>query len=155
MQSEQGLIYSSRALETDTGATRGQKQAKNGPKRPKSMFSSDRSLLFRIFSPISLNEVRTRSNILIESFGNWYRGHNRPKTGQKCPKMAKIDFWAAAPKGTKPCRTQGESVRPSVRPSSRLSVHPPHPILRALSPLGPFLTQILPNSPNPSNMAQI
>ena len=32
-------------------------------------------------------------------------------------------FWAAAPKGTKSCRTQGESVRPYVRPS----VPPPHP----------------------------
>ena len=29
-----------------------------------------------------------------------------------------VTFWAAAPKGTKSCRTQGESVRPSVRPSA-------------------------------------
>ena len=27
--------------------------------------------------------------------------------------VPKIRFWAAAPKGTKSCRTQGESVRPS------------------------------------------
>ena len=30
---------------------------------------------------------------------------------------------AADPKGTKSCRTQGESVRTSVRPSVHLSVH--------------------------------
>ena len=30
-------------------------------------------------------------------------------------------FWAAAPKGTKSCRTQGESVRPSIRSSVLLS----------------------------------
>merc|ERR1712074_529682 len=56
------------------------------------------------------------------------------------------------------CRAQGESVHPSIHSSVRLSVRPsipPCPILRALSPLGPILTHILPNSPNPSNMAQI
>ena len=39
-------------------------------------------------------------------------------------------FWAAAPKGTKSCRTQGESVRPFIHPSVRPSVRmyvPPHP----------------------------
>ena len=61
-------------------------------------------------------------------------------------------FWAAAPKGTKSCRTQGESVRPSVRTSVRPYVRPPHPILRALSPLGPKSKQ---NSPNPSKMVLI
>ena len=45
-------------------------------------------------------------------------------------------------------------VRPYVRPYVRTSI-PPCPILRASSPLGPILTQILPNSPNPSNIAQI
>ena len=59
-------------------------------------------------------------------------------------------FWAAAPKGTKSCRTQEESVHLSIRPSV-----PACPILRASSPSGPILTLILPNSPNPSNMTQI
>ena len=40
IQSELGQIYSLRALETDTGAITGQKQAKNGLKWPKSAFSS-------------------------------------------------------------------------------------------------------------------
>ena len=62
-----------------------------------------------------------------------------------------FSFWAAAPKGTKSCRTQGESVRLYVR----TSVRPPCRILRASSPSGPILTPILPNSPNPCNMAQI
>ena len=37
-----------------------------------------------------------------------------------------VCFWAAAPKGTKSCRTQGEflSVRPFVRSSVRSSVPP-------------------------------
>ena len=35
-----------------------------------------------------------------------------------------IPFWAAAPKGTKSCRTQGEFVHPSVRPSVRPFVSP-------------------------------
>ena len=43
----------------------------------------------------------------------------------------------------------------SVRPSVRTSVRPSPPFLRASSPSGPILTQILLNSPNPSNMAQI
>ena len=48
---------------------------------------------------------------------------------EKSPEMR---FWAAAPKGTKSCRTQGESVRPSVRTSVRPYVRPsvppwPHP----------------------------
>ena len=44
-----------------------------------------------------------------------------------------LGFWAAAPKGTKSCRTQGESVCPSIRPSIHTYVHrsvpplPPHP----------------------------
>ena len=64
-------------------------------------------------------------------------------------------FWAAAPKGTESCRTEGESVRLFVRLSVCPYVHPPLPHPQGLSPLGPILTQILPNSLNPSNMAQI
>ena len=53
-------------------------------------------------------------------------------------------------RGRSPVEHRGNlSVRTSVRTS------PPCPILRALSPSGPSLTLILPNSPNPSNMAQI
>ena len=48
-------------------------------------------------------------------------------------------FWAAAPKGTKSCRTQGEFLRPSVRPS----------------PPTPFSGICLLWSANPSKMAQI
>ena len=43
-------------------------------------------------------------------------------------------FWAAAPKGTKSCRTQGKSVRPSVRPSVRTSVRTSVPPSRAQEP---------------------
>ena len=49
MQSELGQIYSLRALETDTGAITGQKQAKNGLKWPKKTFSSKLLKLFGIF----------------------------------------------------------------------------------------------------------
>merc|ERR1712121_164927 len=60
-------------------------------------------------------------------------------------------------RGRSPVEHRGNlSVRPSVRTSVRASIRTsPHPILRALSPLRPILTQILQNSPNPSNMAQI
>ena len=63
--------------------------AKNGLKWPKSAFSSNWLVLFGIFLPISLIPLRTRKNILIRTFKHLYRGHNRPKTGQKQPKMAK------------------------------------------------------------------
>ena len=42
-----------------------------------------------------------------------------------------MPFWAADPKGTKSCRTQGESVRPSIR----LSVPPRWDLRGQLSPL--------------------
>ena len=83
IQSELGQIYSLRALETDTRAITGQKQAKNGLKWPKLTFLSKKSKLFGIFLQISLNSVRTGSTVLIESFGHRYRGRKRPKTGQK------------------------------------------------------------------------
>ena len=53
---------------------------------------------------------------------------------------------AAAPKETKSCRTRGESVRLSIHPSVHPFVPPPQPLWL-------ILTLILPNSPNPSNMA--
>ena len=63
-----------------------------------------------------------------------------------CPAWVVYDFcWGGA--GQKPQRGQSP-VCTSLRPS-------PHPILRALSPLGPILTQILPNNAKPSYMAQI
>ena len=60
---------------------------------------------------------------------------------------------ARAPKWTKSCRSQGESVCPSVCTS--LCPFIPQSNLKALSPLESILTQILPNSPNPRNIAQI
>ena len=66
IQSEIGQIYSLRALKTDTGIISGQKKAKNGLKWPKLASSLNRSLLIRIFLPISLNAVGTRSNILYD-----------------------------------------------------------------------------------------
>ena len=68
IQSEIGQIYALRALNADTRVIKGQKQAKNWLHWPKSAFSSDRSLLFQFFWPISLNPVITSSNIPIESF---------------------------------------------------------------------------------------
>ena len=60
-------------------------------------FLLKRSLLFRIFLLISLNQARTRSDTLIESLGRWYRGHNMPKTGQKWLNMAKIGIFIIRP----------------------------------------------------------
>ena len=45
--------------------------------------------LFGFFLQISPIPIRTRKNILIRTFQHSYRGHNRPKTGQKWPKMVK------------------------------------------------------------------
>ena len=64
-------------------------------------------------------------------------------------------FWAAAPKGMKSCRTQGEYVHLSVLMCIYTYVRPTCLILKALSPSKSFLTQRLPNSPNRSNMAKI
>ena len=86
-------MYSLRAINTDTGVITGQKQAKNGPKWSKLAFSSNKSFLSRVFSFISPNPVRTRSNMLIDSFENKYGGHNGPKTGQKRPQMVKIGIF--------------------------------------------------------------
>ena len=47
------------------------------------------------------------------------------------------------------------SICPSICTYVRPKFRPFRPILRALSPLGLILTHILPNSPNPSNMAHI
>ena len=48
----------------------GQKQAKNGPKTPETVFFSRISELLKIFWPIILNPVRTKSNIVLASFRN-------------------------------------------------------------------------------------
>ena len=58
-------------------------------------------------------------------------------------------------RGQSPVEHRGNLFVHIIRPSVRMYVRPPSLILRASSPLGPILTQILPNSPNPSNMAQI
>ena len=63
-------------------------------------------------------------------------------------------FWAAAPKGTKSCRTQGESVRPSVRPY----VRPPPPHSQGFVSFGAQIQakwlKSKQNGPNPSKMAK-
>ena len=64
MKLELGQINSLRALETDTGAITGQKW----PKMAKIDISSKISKLYGIFLKISLNLVKTRTKILIESF---------------------------------------------------------------------------------------
>ena len=90
------------------------------------------------------------------------KSHSSPKavSGQRYPCPAKVVCalgWGGA--GQRPQREQSPVKHRgnlSVRTYVHMSVCPsPHPILRALSPLGPILTHILPNSPNPSNMAQI
>ena len=62
--------------------------------------------------------------------------------------IEKDGFWAAAPKGTKSCRTQGESVRPYV---------PPHP--QGFVSFGAKIQTVWPkskqNGPNPAKMGQI
>ena len=59
-------------------------------------------------------------------------------------------FWAAAPKGTMSCRTQGESLRPSVRPS------PPQPHPQGFVSFGAQIRAKWPkskqNGPNPGKM---
>ena len=67
--------------------------AKNGLKWPKSAFSSNWSLLFGLFLPVLFILHWTKKNILIWTLHHSYRGHNRPKTGQKWPKMAKIGLF--------------------------------------------------------------
>ena len=47
-------------------------------------------IVIPIFLPISLIPLRNRKNILNRTIKHLHRGHNRPKTGQKWPKMAKI-----------------------------------------------------------------
>ena len=92
------------------------------------------------------------------------KNNSSPKavSGQRCPYPAWVvcDLsWGGAEQcpqsGRSPVEHRGNlsayaSIRPSVCPFVL-----PYPILRSSSPLGPILTHILPNSPNPSNMAQI
>ena len=50
-------------------------------------------MLLGIFLPISLKPLRTRKYILIWTIQHSNQGFNRPKTGQKWPKMAKISIF--------------------------------------------------------------
>ena len=63
---------------------------------------------------------------------------------------------AAAPKVTKSCRTQGESVYPSVSPSVHLSIRLPLPHPQGFVSFGVQIQTVRPkskqNSPNPSKI---
>ena len=51
------------------------------------------SVLFKTFLSITLNQVRTRTNTLIESLGHCYEDHNRQKPGHKWLQMAKFSIF--------------------------------------------------------------